>query len=79
MVHFAIPIHAPLPLTLQGRAVGMHAITACAAMKNSSCMRLPRWTPSSCRCAMRTGRPGPRAVPAAVQFPPMAAGDPDSP
>lgn len=28
MVHFAIPIHAPLPLTLQGRAVGRHAITA---------------------------------------------------
>ncbi|WP_374557355.1 helix-turn-helix domain-containing protein [Aquitalea pelogenes] len=28
MVHFAIPIHAPLPLTLQGRAVGCHAITA---------------------------------------------------
>ena len=28
MVHFAIPIHAPLPPTLQGRAVGHHAITA---------------------------------------------------
>ncbi|RQO73636.1 AraC family transcriptional regulator [Aquitalea sp. FJL05] len=28
MVHFAIPIHAPLPLTLQGRSVGSHAITA---------------------------------------------------